>query len=657
MAVKFFLQGSAVLKKLFCGAGYEADDRALILSPFSLVSGRQGEYTACNESPKAALDINKDFEAYIQQSDADFAVIDLYTAASLSCYKLGASLFTACTAFEKSNFYKTHRDEFERLSPPFDKTPRQGSLDKYAKILLSRFSSDRIIFIRLQFSERKAKHEQLRNGRQYSTLNRRIREIEDYLIPLLNPVVIDIAGDFFLSGEDSSPSSFEPYFFENVRLILNRIIGGEKKKIYDTPDIDLWLWRILKYYDSMSARAFYSWLLDDKRYAADRLIRYTSKGFIESNAAALKRLKLSEISDLSEVEVFFDGDLCGRQVVLAARAISALLKNDLSKPDEVYSVIFKIGGNALSLLAKVLAAKFGKQVGAHNAEEVFYLRNDSIALSQYFDTHAPVFVDIWGSCISRESVNPALQNVCVQNYIFKQPCVLAFEPPVPQAVPTDLAMFDGSSWRRKTVSAAFSRNGAEIVKMSRCEWLIVDFYDLICKMRSLDGHLFEADEFLIRMPFYVKMANKCREAYIFSDMAEDALNNAFKRFAEFAVNKYGKNIILIKAQPKSEYVTLDGTLASLADPDGLLPRKREFIARYEELFASLTDCAVIDISKYFYSDDSFPLGGAHIVHYEKAFYEECCKCICEILGGSSKRLYDTVSPDLVYKRNLKLNRS
>ena len=41
--------------------------------------------------------------------------------------------------------------------------------------------------------------------------------------------------------------------------------------------------------------------------------------------------------------------------------------------------------------------------------------------------------------------------------------------------------------------------------------------------------------------------------------------------------------------------------------------------------------SVIDIAKDYYASDAFPLGGAHIVHYEDAFYEECCKEISEIL--------------------------
>ena len=127
------------------------------------------------------------------------------------------------------------------------------------------------------------------------------------------------------------------------------------------------------------------------------------------------------------------------------------------------------------------------------------------------------------------------------------------------------------------------------------------------------------------------------------------------RFAKMILEKYGEHIILIKTEPKNMYIDLDYRLKPLED-DGMFEIKKKFISLCEERFASVTGCYVIDISKHFYSSDSFPLGGAHIVHYEDEFYRQTGEYITEIIGGSSRRVFSTVDDNYLLLRNLKLNR-
>ena len=84
--------------------------------------------------------------------------------------------------------------------------------------------------------------------------------------------------------------------------------------------------------------------------------------------------------------------------------------------------------------------------------------------------------------------------------------------------------------------------------------------------------------------------------------------------------------------------------------------KKKFISLCEERFASVTGCYVIDISKHFYASDSFPLGGAHIVHYEDEFYRQAGEYINEIISGSSRHVFSTVDDNYLLLRNLRLNR-
>ncbi len=70
----------------------------------------------------------------------------------------------------------------------------------------------------------------------------------------------------------------------------------------------------------------------------------------------------------------------------------------------------------------------------------------------------------------------------------------------------------------------------------------------------------------------------------------------------------------------------------------------------------MTGCYVIDISKHFYSSDRFPLGGAHIVHYEDEFYRQTAEYISEILKGTDKKIFSTVDDTYLLLRTLKLDR-
>ena len=87
----------------------------------------------------------------------------------------------------------------------------------------------------------------------------------------------------------------------------------------------------------------------------------------------------------------------------------------------------------------------------------------------------------------------------------------------------------------------------------------------------------------------------------------------------------------------------------------------ESVKRISEPFKSANrkfhpEDSVIDISGYFYASDSFPLGGADIVHYEDEFYRQTGDYINEILAGSSRRVFSTVDDNYLLLRNLRLDR-
>ncbi len=202
---------------------------------------------------------------------------------------------------------------------------------------------------------------------------------------------------------------------------------------------------------------------------------------------------------------------------------------------------------------------------------------------------------------------------------------------------------------------AFSRNGFDVLEESDSRWIMVDFYDLICTMAEYKGGLFETDDFICRTDFYKGIKNECSDCYLFNKRDMKYCFENITQFANDIFEMYGDNIILIKTEPKSKFITTDYYLDDLKD-DGMLEIKKKFISLCEERFAGVTGCYVIDISKHFYSSDRFPLGGAHIVHYEDEFYRQTAEYISEILKGTDKKIFSTVDDTYLLLRTLKLDR-
>ncbi len=653
---KLLLQGSAVLRKVFSDSGYNYDDTPLILSPVSLVSEKSTLTGKCGNA-RNKLDIAKNFDSYISDNKKDYIVIDLYTMAAVSCYKYGDSYYTASQNFLSSDFYNKNKDNFERISPPFNENVWKTALKKYADTISLHYTKDKIILVRLKFSDMCVKQDQLRNGKSKNALNKRIRMYEDYLISLLQPVVIDVAGGYFADGTSSMVTAFEPLFYDDVRIKTDMITKREVegKFCFDKPDLKLWLSRVIRYYDNMTARAYQSKLLD-RTYVADRLIELTSKQFTAENAAYLALLRENKVKSYDDAKTILGRMLYGAEKVIKAINAVTYINGDLSECRyEDIRIVFDENFLVKKQLAKKLTEVY-KYANTDNCEQIFLIKDDINALREYEKACKPTVVDIWGSCISRETVNRNISGIFVDKYIFKQPFLLSEEPDIPFDTSIGADKFCGSSWRKRTIKEAFLHEGRRILSDSTADWLIFDMYDLICNMKKYSGSLFEVDDFILRTDFYRTIADKCESTYLFKEKSREYLDKSLESFCRFVVKRYGKNIILIKADLKNKFITLDNTISDLPDSDDTFEEKKAFIAEYEDKFARLTGCFVIDISKRYYADDRFPLGGAHIVHYEDEFYSRCCKRISEILGGSNERYREDVDEEYIKLRDIRINR-
>ena len=402
----------------------------------------------------------------------------------------------------------------------------------------------------------------------------------------------------------------------------------------------------------MTARAYQSWLLDMDS-AADKIIARTTKEFAAKNRSRLLHIKKAGASDITALRDLFIGDPGAEEIIRAGEIIAALERGNLSKSYDFFAPAFEGQYNILKTMVRLLAAESGIAVNESSAETVFLLRGKP-QFQRYIATLNKNTIDIWGSCVSRESINRC-KDAFVGKYIFKQAPLLAYEPPIDIEFPDGADAFCGSYWRRRTMRDSFGRNGFDLLEDSEAHWIMVDFYDVICTMADYKGDLFEVDDFIRRTDFYKELKDDCRECYLFERRDMQYCFETITRFANDIYDMYEDNIILLKTDPKDSYITIDGHLKEFED-EGLFDIKRKFISLCEERFSSVTGCYVIDISKHFYSSDKFPLGGAHIVHYEEEFYRQTAEYISTILNGTGKKIFSTVDENYLLLRSLKLNR-
>lgn len=649
---RVLLSGSANLSRIFSAArGFRIDKTALLLSQIS--AGRKTRFEAAEEDElRLKTDLQAGLADYVAKTCPEFVAVDFVTAALVPCYKLEGTeepcFFTGSKAFKRSAFYRSHKERLSKIRPPYGESIWKPLVKNYAEGLLHTLPPERIILFRCRYDTHRAKGTELRTGSAKSGFCRFLTAMEDYFISLVNPAIVDISGGYF--PEEGTTGFYETAYYADAYKAAERITAGARA--VRVPDPYVWFDRVMKYYRNMTARSYQSWLLDMSN-AADLLIAHTSADFAARHSDRIIRLKCAGKSSLAYVKEFFVDEPAAAELVQAAEIIRALLDGDLDRPYDFFALAFKEHFNILKTMVRLLSAEIGAAVNENSVELVFLLRGKA-QLKRYIAGLSRMTVDIWGSCVSRESINRS-KEAYIGKYIFKQAPILAFEPPIKVEFPEGTEAFCGNKWRRRTMKDSFARNGAELIDKTENRWLLVDFYDLICRMAEYHGGLFEIDDFILRTDFYKSIAGECTECYLFEKRDMKYCFEAITRFANYVSDRYGENIILIKTEPKNTFITLDDRLESMED-DGMFEIKKKFISLCEERFASVTGCYVIDISKHFFASDRFPLGGAHIVHYEEEFYRQTGEYISEILLGTDRRVFSTVDDNYLLLRSLKLGR-
>lgn len=656
---RVFLSGSAMLDRIFTyGGAFRCSRAAMRLSQLSLgcSQGVSPDGIGADVSDKLRLDLCKDLPAAIRAASPDIVAVDLYAAAFTACYKLTGEIggepqfFTNTKAFRQSEFFGRSRDSLTKINPPFGEAVWKPLIKRYAEKLLSVMPPERIILFRTQFGTHSAKENELRISHPKKNLNRFMRAMEDYFISIVKPLTVELAGHYFTAGDEADGYE-EAYYADAYRAALE-LTSGEGRKSVFLPDEKLWFGRVMKYYDNMRERSYFSWLLDMNN-AADQIIAYTSAEFAAANRDRLLRLKRAGNAELSSVRDFFAGDSGAEDIVRAADIIHALLNGHTDRSYDFFEPAFRGHYGIIRKMVRLLAAETGAAVNEQSAELVFLLRGKP-QMRRYISALNKMTLDIWGSSVSRESAN-CCREAHIGTYIYKQPPILAFEPPVKVELPEDPEAFCGSRWRRRNFQDSLLRSGDADIAGSESRWILLDLCDVISPMTEYKGALFQTDDFIRRTDFYRSIQDECSDCWLFEKRSMKYCYDAMTQFAKMIKEKYGEHIILIKTEPKNRYIDLNYRLQHM-QTDSMFAIKKKFISLCEERFANVTGCSVIDISGYFYASDSFPLGGADIVHYEDEFYRQAGAYISEMITGGSRRVFNKVDENYLLLRDMRIGR-
>ena len=188
----------------------------------------------------------KDTINMLLESDAQWLVMDLYDMQIDFCM-LGKGMFSPYNyEFFNTSLYERYKDQvicsnFMRLTDAV----YYGYIDAFFDKIMHKYDSDHIIFNCFRANQYYfAKDgtvqfipENCRNGMTANfEYNKKLYEVEDYIIQKYNPYVIDLSkyfmGDERIWGDDLNGAHFEEKFYRETFKQIKRIIEGKTKEKY-----------------------------------------------------------------------------------------------------------------------------------------------------------------------------------------------------------------------------------------------------------------------------------------------------------------------------------------------------------------------------------------------------------------------------------------
>ncbi len=692
------LNGSSFINDMELDDRYKIVKESLWISLLSLVGNPEGATVALEGkvSPYLTMDLEKRLAQSLEDEPAEFLVVDMCYTAGHGLYKWNGQVFTKNPKFLESDFFAEHEQEMEFIDVMRDREfDWKPYMDRYLELIGTYFDADHIILVKSRCPLWYVTHTHVRRFKRKSrrAYNRRIKELENYFVKKMDPYVVDIYSHYFIDYDNKkgvTMSTYEKPFYHHAKRIISTIIRTQpEQRVFSGQEYYMRLGRFLKYYDNLFAKNNTGLFMDEDDFL-DHLVLQLSREILidyESDFVEMEACSYGSIQEILDKHSF----KFAQPLRECLKVVQAVEEGDIFRADTDYDLIFQhhlkivqpftelvrtewerqglttetLHVNqfncshyyqALAAVRKGKAALLKKCVSGigSNMEErhkvKMLVRNmkreakDATAaycraMNRYYE---PIPVDLWGSCITREILNEDDGRFEIGKYAYRNCCLFAFDPPIPydDRKFEDLSLFEDSNWRVGYIRSAFHKDLPEQLKKTQSKWLLLDFYDLICDIVEYEGGVLTADSEVRGLKFYKEIKEQCTLTSIDAILDEDEIQRRFDRFIEFIRERYGSNIVWIKADVKLKFLDQERQLRPMRwHKREVLLEKRKFMDQWQKYFEKHMDCYVIDYARRYHADD-LCVSGAFMVHYEKEFYERCYQALYEIIyEGKGKRYY------------------
>lgn len=667
---------------------------SLWISLLSLVGNPDGVTVTPEEavSPLLTMDLEKRLAESLEENPAEFLVVDMCYTAGHALVQWKDQVFTKNPKFLESRFYAEHEDEFQIIDvmrdDEFDWKPY---MDRYLSLVQKYFDANHIILVKSRCPLWYVTHTHVRklSKKSRKAYNKRIRQLEDYFVEKVNPYVIDIYSHYFVDFNHKkgfTMSSYEKPFYHHARRLISAIIRTQpEQRVFQEQEYYIRLGRFIKYYDNLFAKNNVALFMDDDKFL-DHLVLQLSREILSEYESDFVEFEARGYQSIDEILEQYDFKFCAdlRECLKVVRAVwqgrihdadvsydlifeyhlkiqkpfDELVKKELVETNLLKEECYLNAFNCRTYYEMLCLYREGKEKAlkkyvvsmsrnsgikvaerAQIKELVQAARNEfSNAAQAYFNAvnryYKPILVDLWGSCITREILNEDDGKFKIGKYAYRNSFLFAFDEPIPyeEANFEDLSLFENSSWRVGYIKSAFHKDLAEQLRQTESEWLLLDFYDLVCDIVQYNGGVLTADSEVRGLKFFKQIKAECTITTIEQVLDDDEIKKRFDVFIRFIKERYGKNIVFIRADVKTKFLDYKRALKPIRGyKKETLLQKKAFLNKWQDYFQEHMDCYVIDNAGKYHADD-LCVSGAFMVHYEKEFYEKGYKELRKIIS-------------------------
>jgi len=262
-----------------------------------------------------------------------------------------------------------------------------------------------------------------------------------------------------------------------------------------------------------------------------------------------------------------------------------------------------------------------------------------------------IFIDIHGSCVSRDIFNcPDNKNVKVRHYFSRNNIASSMMPPADISTKKEeLSKYD-SEYSHRCVRQAIEKQAVPLLTESESEFLVIDFFDFCQPVACYKGTTFSTYDYCF---YHTSAFRNEREAYSsvnFFDVPSYLWYGYIDLYFQKMTQKFGKQrIILNKLNCCNGYIDKSGNLKPT--PENLLnfgnAKFNKHLDDLENYVIQKYNPYVIDITKYFIPDET-DNPDVTPIHYEGSYHEAAWFLINNILMNKpTQRLYDNLPPKVV----------